>query len=213
MYFRNLTSVDGGIVTMEASWSTNEYRISYNSNGGTGKAPVDTNLYKVGDTVQLHDYTVLSGTNGSKSIVGWSLEPNGSSVIISEFTEGLAMQADATGAVNLYAVWVDGMCTVIVDLGDATVNEAPSGWTLNANGTYEKIVDYGSDTRNVMKDWEDVTVEKDGYNFTGWDYGSATITSTVTVEPKFEEVNMTILYAFGGVVAAFAIGAIFFTRL
>jgi len=213
MYFRNLTAVDGGVITMEASWSTNEYRISYNSNGGTGKAPVDTNTYRVGDTVQVHDFTVLSGTNGSKSIVGWSLEPNGSSVTISVFTEGLAIQADATGAVNLYAVWVDGMCTVIVDLGDSTASMIPSGWTLNANGTYEKIVDYGSSTKDVMADWENVTIEKDGYNFIGWNFGSATITSTVTVEPGFEEVNMTILYAFGGVVAAFAIGAIFFTRL
>ena len=212
MYFRNLTSVDGGIVTMEATWSTNEYRISYNSNGGTGKAPVDTNVYRVGDLVQLQDYTVLSGTNGSKSVVGWSLEPNGSSVIIVEFTEGLAMQADATGAINLYAVWVDGMCTVIVDLGDAAIDEAPSGWVLTANGTYEKIVDYGTSTKDVMVDWEDVKVELDGYNFTGWDYGSATITSTVTVTPEFEEVNMSVLYVFGGVIATFVVGAVIFTR-
>ena len=212
MYFRNLTSTDGSIITMEATWSTNEYRISYNSNGGTGKAPVDTNVYRVGDMVQLQDYTVLSGTNGSKSVVGWSLEPNGSSVIIVEFTEGLAMQADATGAINLYAVWVDGMCTVIVDLDGATVSMTPAGWLYNANGTYEKIVDYGSDTGKVMADWNNVTVEKDGYNFTGWNYSSATITSTVTVEPIFEEVNMSVLYVFGGVIATFVVGAVIFTR-
>ena len=160
----------------------------------------------------MQDYTVLSGTNGSKSVVGWSLEPNGSSVIIVEFTEGLAMQANATGAINLYAVWVDGMCTVIVDLGDATIDSEPSGWVLNANGTYEKIVDYGTSTADVMADWNKVSVEKDGYNFIGWDYSSATITSTVTVTPEFEEVNMTILYVFGGVVATFVVGVIVFTR-
>ena len=211
-YFRNLTSVNGGVVTLEATWSANEYRIVYNSNGGTGKAPVDTNVYRVGDSVQLQDYSVLSGTNGSKSVVGWSLEVNGSSVIIVEFTEGLAMQADATGSINLYAVWVDGMCTVIVDLGDSTVSMIPAGWTLNANGTYEKIVDYGSSTKDIIADWENVTVERDGYNFTGWNYSSATITSSVTVEPIFEEVNMTILYVFGGVIATFVVGAVIFTR-
>ncbi|MBR7124926.1 MAG: InlB B-repeat-containing protein, partial [Candidatus Methanomethylophilaceae archaeon] len=213
LYFKNLTSVDGGVVTMEAVWVTNEYRISYNSNGGTGKTPVDNNVYRVGDIVQLQDYTVLSGTNGSKSIVGWSLEANGSSVIIVEFTEGLAMQADATGAINLYAVWVDGMCTVVVDLGDATISMVPAGWLYNINGTYEKIVDYGTTTKDVMADWENVTIEKEGYNFTGWSYSSATITSTVTVDPLFEEVNMSVLYVFGGVIATFVVGAVIFTRL
>ena len=121
-------------------------------------------------------------------------------------------KADATGAINLYAVWVDGMCTVIVDLGDATIDEAPSDWVLTANGTYEKIVDYGTSTKDVMVDWKDVKVELDGYNFTGWDYGSATITSTVTVTPKFEEVNMTVLYVFGGMIATFVVGAVIFTR-
>ena len=104
------------------------------------------------------------------------------------------------------------MCTVIVDLGDASVSMVPAGWVQNLNGTYEKIVDYGTSTKDVMADWENVTVEKDGYNFTGWNYSSATITSAVTVEPIFEKVNMTILYAFGGVVATFVVGAIFFTR-
>jgi hypothetical protein len=82
----------------------------------------------------------------------------------------------------------------------------------NANGTYEKIVDYGTDTSKVMADWNNVTVEKDGYNFTGWNYSSAIITSSVTVEPIFEEVNMTILYVFGGVIATFVVGAVIFTR-
>ena len=58
-----------------------------------------------------------------------------------------------------------------------------------------------------------MTIEKEGYNFTGWSYSSATITSTVTVDPLFEEVNMTILYVFGGVIATFVVGAVIFTRL
>ena len=53
---------------------------------------------------------------------------------------------------------------------------------------------------------------RSGYNFTGWDYGSATITSTVTVTPEFEEVNMSVLYVFGGVIATFVVGAVIFTR-
>ena len=106
VYFKNLSSTNGNTVTLEADWTAKEYRFAYNTNGGTGKAPIDSNIYKVGDKVTLKDYTALSGTNGSKIIVGWSLDSAGSAITIIEFTEGLANVADATGAVNLYGVWL-----------------------------------------------------------------------------------------------------------
>ncbi|MBQ3735786.1 MAG: leucine-rich repeat protein, partial [Candidatus Methanomethylophilaceae archaeon] len=95
-YFRNMSSETGGIVTMDAEWNSIEYRLSYNTNGGTGVAPVDTNVYKVGDPVEMKDYKDLIGTNGSKIIIGWSLEINGSAVNVNEFTQGLCTMADAT---------------------------------------------------------------------------------------------------------------------
>ena len=33
-----------------------------------------------------------------------------------------------------------------------------------------------------------------------------------TVTPEFEEVNMTVLYVFGGVIATFVVEAVIFTR-
>jgi hypothetical protein len=174
---------------------------------------VDSNIYVIGDAIVMQDYNVLAGTNGSKSVVGWSLESSGSSVTVTEFTPGLSEHADATGAVNFYAVWVDGMCTVSVNLEGADASSIPAGWTLNGlSGTYDKLVPYGSSTKDVMADWDNVNISKSGKNFTGWSYSSATITSTVNVTPDFETVNMSVMYIFGGVVGAVAVGMVALVR-
>ena len=212
-YFRSLATDAGLVVTMEAQWSPNEYRIAYNTNGGTGKAPVDSKIYKVGDTVEMKDYKDLNGTNGSKIITGWSLDVNGTAVNIVEFTEGLCKVADATNTVNLYGVWVNDMCLVVVDLEGSTASAIPAGWTQNADGTYEKLVVYGTSTKEAMADWNDVTISKEGYNFSGWSYTDSTVIATVDVTPNFEKVDMSILYIFGGVIGVFAVGAIVITKL
>ena len=212
-YFKNLSSTAGGVVTLDATWADIQYRIAYNANGGTGKAPVDSNLYVVGDPVEMKDYKSLIGTNGSKTVVGWSLDPTGSVVNITEFTPGLCNAADATRTVNLYAVWVDDMCLVIVNLEGSTASSIPAGWTQNISGNYEKLVAYGSSTKEVLSDWDDVSITKDGYNFTGWSYSDSTVLTTIDATPNFEKVNMSILYIFGGVVGAFVIGAIVITKL
>ena len=197
---------------MDATWDAIEYRLSYNTNGGTGVAPVDSNVYKVGDKVEMKDYKVLDGTNGSKIVIGWSLELNGSAVNVTEFTQGLCTVADATNTVNLYAVWVNDMCTVIVDLNGCSASTIPGGWVKNADGTYEKLVAYGTATKDALTDWDSVVLSKDGYNFTGWDYDTSTVMSSVTAYPTFDKVNMSVIYVFGGVIAVFAVVAIIFAR-
>ncbi|MBQ3735403.1 MAG: InlB B-repeat-containing protein, partial [Candidatus Methanomethylophilaceae archaeon] len=210
-YFRNMSSETGGIVTMDAEWNSIEYRLSYNTNGGTGVAPVDTNVYKVGDPVVMKDYKELIGTNGSKIIIGWSLEINGSAVNVNEFTQGLCTMADATNTVNFYGVWVNDMCTVVVNLEGSKASAIPAGWVLNADGTYEMLVAYGTSTKEALTDWDDVNITKDGYNFSGWEYDTSTVMSTVTAYPTFDKVQMSVVYIFGGVIAVFAAAAIFFT--
>ena len=211
-YFRNMSSEAGGIVTMDAEWNSIEYRLSYNTNGGTGKAPVDSNSYKVGDPVVMKDYKDLIGTNGSKVIIGWSLEINGSAVNVNEFTQGLCTMADATNTVNFYGVWVNDMCTVVVDLEGCSASSIPAGWVKNADGTYEKLVNYGTETKDALADWDDVVLSKDGYNFAGWDYDTSTVMSTVTAYPTFDKVNMSIMYVFGGIIGVFVVAAIVFAR-
>ena len=211
-YFKNLSSSNDGTVTLEALWEKKEYRIVYNTNGGTGKAPLDSKVYAIGDPIEMKDFYSLNGTNGSKSVVGWSLESNGSSVSIVEFTEGLSEKADATNAVNLYAVWVEGYCTVTVNLDGCTPSSVPSGWVQVSDGVFSKLVEYGVSTKDVMADWEGVTLSKDGHSFAHWKYDSATVTSATSVSPHFETVDMNILYVFIGIIGVLAVTAVVIMR-
>ncbi|NLL94824.1 MAG: leucine-rich repeat protein [Thermoplasmatales archaeon] len=212
-YFKNLTPTGGGVITLNATWVAKNYRIEYRPNGGTGAVPIDDLVYHVGDSVEMKDFSSLSGTNGSKSVVGWSLEPDGAAMTVRDFTEGLAEKADATNAINLYAVWVDGMCLISINLDGCTPSKIPSGWSLSANGTYDKLVEYGTETKTAMADWDGVTLHKDGYTFDSWEYGSSTVTSTVEVSPNFEKVDSNIMYVFAGVISAFVVGAVVYSRL
>ena len=80
----------------------------------------------------------------------------------------------------------------------------------NADGTYEKLVAYGTSTKDALTDWDDVVISKDGYSFAGWEYDTSTVMSTVTAYPSFDKVEMSVVYIFGGVIAVFAVAAIFF---
>ncbi len=104
------------------------------------------------------------------------------------------------------------MCTVSIDLTDVTVSEVPAGWIMTAPGIYSTTVEYGSSMTDVMSVWSSVTLTKDGNTFTGWNYGGGTVVGNVDVTPKFEEVNMSVMYIFGAVVGAVVIGIIALSR-
>ena len=207
-YFRNMSTEAGAVITMNAEWTPIEYRVAYNCNGGTGIAPTDTNVYTVGTELVMKDYNYLNGTNGSKTIIGWSLELNGSAVNVSEFTQGLCNAADATNTVNFYGVWISDMCTVLVDLAGGSPNYVPAGWTHNADGKYEKMVNPNTSTKDALEDWSGVTISKGGYSFSGWEYDSSIVLSTVTAYPVFDKIQTTALYGFLAIIAAFPIIAV-----
>ena len=211
-YFKNLTSALNGTVTIDAIWSPISYRLVYNANGGTGQVPVDSELYIIGNKVTLKDYHVLDGTNGSKVVIGWSLDSKGSTTTITEFTEGLASRADVTNTVILYAAWIEGMCNVSIDLTGITVSEVPAGWVQSTPGVYTTSVEYGASMKDVMSAWDRVTLTKDGYSFSGWNYGSGTVSGNIEVNPTFDAVDMNIMYIFAGVIGAAVVGVVVLTR-
>ena len=207
-YFRNMSTEAGAVITMNAEWTPIEYRVAYNCNGGTGIAPTDSNVYTVGTKLEMKEYSYLNGTNGSKTIIGWSLEINGSAVNVSEFTQGLCNAADATNTVNFYGVWISDMCTVIVDLEGGSPNFIPAGWIQNAEGKYEKMVNPNTNTKDALEDWSTVTISKGGYSFSGWEYNDSIVLSTVTAYPVFDKIQTTALYGFLAIIAAFPIIAV-----
>ena len=80
------------------------------------------------------------------------------------------------------------------------------------NGKYSTTVEYGTSMKDVMSGWEKVSLTKDGYNFTGWNYGSGTVSGNVEVTPSFEKVNMTIAFVLGGAVVAVLAGIVIVAR-
>lgn len=212
-FLRDLTSGKGAVVHLTASWSANDYRISYNANGGTGEIPKDQNLYKVGDPLKLASTESLKGTNGNRLILGWSMDQTATvPMTLETFVEGMAERANLANAVTLYAVWVEGSYKVTVDVGGSKPSMVPSGWTLGDDGRYWRDADYGTSMKEVMSDWDSVLLELEGHVFTSWSYDVGSVVTDVDVKAEFDEVRQWIIYAFTGIVAFIAIIAFVYTR-
>jgi uncharacterized repeat protein (TIGR02543 family) len=89
---KGLSSIDGGTVTLYATWKYSAYTITYTLNGGTnsGKNP-DT--YSSGNAVTLHD-----PTRKGYSFAGWYTDKN----LTTKITK---ISASSTGDLTLYAGW------------------------------------------------------------------------------------------------------------
>ena len=119
-----------------------------------------------------------------------------------EFSIGLAEVANSMNTVTFYAVWVDGMCTVNVDLDGSQVDDVPSGWSQVSEGVYGITVSFGTDVKTLLQDWPDPYL--DGHIFKKWQYDLSTVTENMVIKPEFEEVSQDVVYYF----AAGAVGVI-----
>ena len=212
-FVMNLSSQADKAVHLTATWEANSYRVVYSPNGGAGDAPKDSGTYKIGDAFELASTESLKGTYGNKILVGWATDAVATvPLALDTFVEGLVEKADRMNAVTLYAVWVEGSYTVSVDVGEAKPSAVPSGWELQ-DGKYVRSADYGTQTKDVLADWDSVVLEWDGHVFTGWKYDISSVITNISVTADYDEVKQWIIYAFVGIVAAVAIIAVVFTRL
>lgn len=214
-YFMNLTSqTDGkGIVHLTAVWEKIGYKIVYSANGGTGDVPVDDKIYHVGDKIELASTDSLVGTNGNKIILGWALESTSTVPLsIDEFVEGLAEKANIANQVTFYAVWIEGSYKVTVDVGESKPSMIPGGWEQTGDSKYTRSVEYGTMTKDVLADWDNVVLDLEGFVFTGWSYDIASVVTNIDVSAEFEEVSKDIMYYFIGAVSVIGVVAFAFTR-
>lgn len=211
-YFKNMTVVDGDTVRFDAVWIPLSYTIMYDSNGGPADPPVDGKTYQVGDQITLADYSSL-GRFGNKSAVGWSLErgDGNASISLSRFTEGLASNADGSNTITLYAVWKAGQCRVAIDLSGISVSGAPEAWD-SKDGVYSVMVDSDTSLKDVLSDWENTVLSKDGYHFEGWSRTGGTVTTDMLIIPNFEKVNQNVIWILAATVVVFIIGAVAVSR-
>ena len=100
-YARKTLTIIGKLREQPPQDLTLEYSVTYNSNTGTGTAPVDSNTYYVGETVTVLDNEGL--TKDGFNFDGWNTQADG---------KGTKYDADDTftmpnANVTLYALWAD----------------------------------------------------------------------------------------------------------
>jgi len=108
---KNLTSEDGGLVTIYAAWELGTYTVHYDANGGEGSIADQT--FTLGETNCLTANNGLISREGY-NFKGWAKTINGSV----QFVDGASVtDLVPDGDITLYAVWEIIKCkvTFVVD--------------------------------------------------------------------------------------------------
>ena len=145
-------------ITLNAKWNTVDYKIEYDLYGGTATNPTTY-------TIESEDITLVNPTKNGYEFAGWS-------------------GTDLTGETNM---------TVTIKKGSIGDRSYVAHW--NAKDYYKVIFEscnYEYLSKTNVK-WTDIVLEEvtdptysrngftvDGYEFTGWTYGTTNVTTTST---------------------------------
>ena len=152
---KNLSSTNGGTVTLYAVWSElPTYTISYNANGGGPLIPANQ--------TKIHGEALTLSTTGmgrtGYEFLGWSTSSTATSATYQP-GDSFTTNADTT----LYAVWKANTYTV----------------KYNANGGSGTMSD-SSHTYDVSKALTSNAFTRSGYTFLGWSTSSTATSATYT---------------------------------
>ena len=96
----NLTSTDGGTVTLYAVWKPNTYTVKFNANGGSGTMSNQSFTY---DTAKA--LTANSFTRTGYTFLGWSTSSSATTITYTDKQSVKNLTTTNGGYVTLYAVW------------------------------------------------------------------------------------------------------------
>ena len=146
---KDLSSADGGQVTLYAQWDANEYKITYDANGGTGNTDSTSLKYNAGGTVAVNGFA-RTGYEFS----GWNTEPNGTGVSY-QAGEKLTAWSKVEG-LKLYAQWTPHTYSISyhVNTTDPVYNTPKDQSGLSCGQAYRL---------NSAQD-----MSRFGYTFDGW---------------------------------------------
>lgn len=118
---KNLTSTNGGTVTLFATWTAIQYTVKYDANGGSGTMNSQTASYDTNFTLTSNAFV----RDGYK-FKGWSTSKNGSV----EYTdkEVVSNIAGTNTSVTLYAVWEQIMCKITFILDGEVYTTIDVAW-------------------------------------------------------------------------------------
>ncbi|MBR1955421.1 MAG: InlB B-repeat-containing protein [Clostridia bacterium] len=145
---KNLTSTNGGTVTLFAVWVKAEYTVSFDANGGTGTLASVTHQEDLSYTLPANTFTKTGYL-----FEGWATSSTGSVKYLDKASvKDLSTQGNN---VTLYAIW------------------SPINYTIkfNSNGGTGTMADM-SMTYDVSKSLPENTFTKTGYVFVGWSLGT-----------------------------------------
>lgn len=96
----NLTSTQGGTITLHAVWKGNSYTIKFNAKGGTGTMSNMSMTYGIAKNLTANKFTKSGYT-----FQGWSKSSLSNTVTYRNGQSVNNLTASDGGTVNLYAVW------------------------------------------------------------------------------------------------------------
>ena len=145
-FVKNLTSINGGTVTLYAKWKVNTYTVKYDGNGNTGGSTASSShTYDEAKALTTNGYTKTGYT-----FAGWNTKADGTGTSYADKTSIKNLTATNGATVTLYAVWVTNPIIVTSEGYTGTYDgnahsmkvivNSPSGTTVtystSLNGTY-----------------------------------------------------------------------------
>ncbi len=118
---KNLTSVNGGTVTLYAQWVANTYTVKFDENNGSGSMPSQT--YSVGETKPL---SVNTFTRTGYKFKNWNTKADGSGMTYTN-QQSVTNLASSGETITLYAQWERNTYTVVFNRnnGSGTMSSQP----------------------------------------------------------------------------------------
>ena len=120
---KNLTAIEGTVITLYAVWSTGAYTVKYNANGGSGTM-ADSVFYRG------MSYNLPANAFTGWEFLGWATSPDGEV----EYADGqsvIDLGENAWRTVILYAVWSGNAYTVRYDANGGSGTMEDSTFLIN----------------------------------------------------------------------------------
>ena len=131
---KNLTTTNGGTVTLYAQWTAKKYTVAYNANGGSGTMAADTATYGSGYVTKENAFSRTGYT-----FKGWNEKADGTGTDWTSWI-GKSWTWTYTKNITLYAQWRINQYTLTIT-GDSGVETITGSGTYNygaiANVTYQ----------------------------------------------------------------------------
>lgn len=162
-------------VTLIARWTKNNFKITYNLNGGTNDG--DNPLSYV---ISEKDITINDPAKTGYTFLGWSVSDS------NEKRKNYVIEAGAWGDLSLTANWQANTYAITYDYNDGATEKTTQNVTFDS--AYKLIVP-----------------SRNGYDFNGWYIGDEKITdgtyktaSDITLKATWKIITYTISYDLGG---------------